>query len=103
MRGGVALFAAALATAVFLVRSGLPPVYRGVAFLPFAFGSLMFFQAVFKTCVFRALRGQRETRLGVEQVLDPEQAKTHLARARAVVFCTVAAAGAATGMLFIMP
>ncbi len=103
MKGGVAFFAAALAAAVFLVRSGLPPMYRTVAFLPFAFGSLMFFQAAFRTCILRAFKRQRETRFGVEKVADPEQVKRHLARARAVVLCSLAAASAATALLFVLP
>ncbi len=97
------LFAAALAAAVLLVRSGLPLAVRGLAFFPFVFASLLFFQAALRTCVVRAVRGERETRFGVETVADPDQARAHMARAKAVVACSVCAAASATALLFLLP
>jgi hypothetical protein len=103
MRGGVLVFGVGLAAAVFVVRSGLPTPLRAVTFLPFMVGCLMFFQAAYRTCVFRAVRHQRETCYGIEAVADPEQVHVDVERARSVLMTSSCIAIAATAMLFFIP
>lgn len=103
MRGGVAVMGAGLFAAVVLVKTHLPLELRGLSFLPFFVGSLLFFQAAYRTCVYRAFRRQRETVRGVQPVVDPQEARDYFVRARRVLVASFAAAATLTGTLFLLP
>lgn len=95
--------AAGLLASVLLVKAELPLELRGLAFVPFFGGALLFFQAAYRTCVYRALRRQRETTRGIETVVNPQEAEDHSVRARGVLLASLAVAFTLTGTLFLLP
>ncbi len=103
LRGSILLVGVGLLWTLFVVKAALPRPLLVLAFGPFTGGSLMFFQAAYRTCVYRAFHRQRVTELGVERVANPEQVQTDLRRARSVVGMSLASAAALTALLFLIP
>lgn len=103
MRLGLVAYGLAFAVAIALVESSLPASWRTLAFIPFHLGGIFVFQAAYGTCPMHAMRGQRETALGVERVANPTDRR--LARRRALrVFSTATlSALVATSLLLLLP
>jgi hypothetical protein len=101
--GSTLLVGLGLAWTLFVVEANLPRPLLVLAFGPFTGACLMFYQAAYRTCVYRAFHRQRVTELGVEPVANPEQVQRDLRRARSVVGVSIASAAALTGLLFLIP
>ena len=67
--------ALALLLAAFFESWNAPPAHWAWLFVPFFLAGNAFFQAIFKTCGFSALRGRRHTPEGTEVVADKELRK----------------------------
>jgi hypothetical protein len=72
LRGGIVFLMIGLLLAAAFEHFGVPPLRRTWLFVPFFLAGYAFFQAVFKTCGFSALRGRRHTTEGLEIVADKE-------------------------------
>ena len=103
MRGGLLMYSLGLLMAVVLVQSPLHAGWRALAFVPFMGGSLLIFQAAYAICPMRASRGERETEMGVEKVVDPKQREHDKRRATAVFSIAVFVALSTTALLFLLP
>ena len=70
MRIGLVALAGALVFALLLMKTGAPPTYRALGFVPFFFAVNGFLAALYRVCGFTALAGRRMTRDGAEVVAD---------------------------------
>jgi hypothetical protein len=103
LRAGAIIYTFGLGFGVWAAQPSIPTLLRAFAFVPFLVGGLMVFQSIFKTCVLRALRGERETDLGVERVVHAGQLRDDRARAWRVIGTSAITACLATGGLLLLP
>ena len=103
MLSGLVFFSFGLVLAVVLVKSSLPVGYRALAFVPFMAGSLLVFQAAYRTCVRLAIRHERATQHGIERVANREQIQADMRRMRKIFRVSAMVALAATALLFLVP
>jgi len=103
MLAGLVFYSIGLVLAVVLVKSGLPVGYRALAFLPFMAGSLLVFQAAYRTCVMLAVRHERATQHGIERVVNREQIRADTGRMHTIYRVSILVSLAATAVLFLVP
>ncbi len=73
MRIGLVALAGALVVALLLARSGAPPAYRALGFIPFFFATNGVLTALYGVCGFTAMAGRRLTNDGVEVVANRKE------------------------------
>jgi len=103
LRAGILLFTSGLVLGVLLVRADAPVLWRLTVFLPFMVSSTFVFQALNRTCLARAMSGERETASGVERVANTEQLQKDRKKARRTVEQALLTAAAGTLLFFLIP
>jgi hypothetical protein len=98
LRGGLLALAGALVVALLLVKSGAPPVYRAIAFVPFFFAVYGLLASFHRVCGFTAIAGRRMSEDGVEKVADRLELSAHRRSGMRVIVYSAAIAGLATAL-----
>lgn len=98
LRGGIVMLAVALMGAAILEKTGASPYLRLALFVPFFFAEYSFFQAIYRTCGFQALKGMRSTPEGPEPIADPQARNACRCAGKAQIVHSFLAASALTAL-----
>jgi hypothetical protein len=101
MRMGLVALAGALVFAVFLMRTGAPPTYRALGFVPFFFAVNGFLAALYRVCGFTAIAGRRMTADGAEVVADRAELAAQRRTGLRVLVLSVVLSALATSLLMV--
>lgn len=105
LRGAVVALALALAACVVIDRAELPRAYRLITVVPFFFAAFGAMQGLFRTCPGHSMKGTRE---GDRGTALPHQGNWRCVKASkrlavGVLAASLLAAGAATGLFYVLP
>lgn len=98
LRIGVGFLMLALLLAAMFEKLDLPVAHRLWLFVPFFLAQNAFFQAIYKTCGFSALRGVRMTPHGPERVADAQRRKAALRQGKKQLIYSCIGAAALTAL-----
>ena len=98
MRIGLVALSGALIFALFLMKTGVSPSYRALAFVPFFFAANGFIAGLYRVCGFTALAGRRMTTDGAEVVADRVELAGQRRTGLRVIVLSVALAALATSL-----
>lgn len=102
LRMGVVCFAATLALAVGLARTGAAAELRWLLVAPFFVAFVGVGQALCRTCVVMAAYGKRERPEGSEAILNPDELTAVRSRGRRIVATSALISVAAAGLLALL-
>jgi hypothetical protein len=96
---GLVALALALGVGTALARSGWPPVYRALNFVPFFVAAYGVLAAFYGTCGVTAIAGRRITTDGSERVVDRAELRAQRRLGVRVLGASLLLATAMTGLL----
>lgn len=98
LRGGIVMLMVALLAAALLEHVNAPTYSRIALFVPFFLAENAFFQAIYKTCGFSAMKGIRHTVDGDEKIADPLELEACRCQGKAQIVHSLAGATILTSL-----